>query len=120
MDQSQHKSILIGSLAGLGIAALVGLFSWMDWASGLVNFLAALPTFIAWRLAVPSFFEPLALCVYWMVVGSVVGWLARGGAGTHLAIIAALVLILLLAHRRAQVSWESSVRTVNDILIVGE
>lgn len=110
---SVKKSIMIGAIFGLLIAAMAVLCARLNdaWDNealrGIINFIAAVPTFIlSGKLNLPQALQNVLFFVYWALLGGITGWLLRQENIFFKLILIVFIAALAVTHRNIQINLE--------------
>lgn len=108
-----RKSVVSGGVAGIIIALITVIFARLNavWgngmARGIINFVAAVPTFIsAAKLKLPQAFQNIFFFVYWALAGAIIGWFLCGKRAAFKAAAIIFVVAVIILHRIVQINLQ--------------
>lgn len=110
---STRKSVIMGAMAGLLIAAAAVLSAKLNdaWDNErlrtIINFIAAVPAFIlSVRMNLPQALQNILFFAYWALLGGITGWLLRQENLFFKLILILFIAALAITHRNIQINLE--------------
>lgn len=110
---SAKKSIIMGAITGLLIAIMAVICARFNnaWDNevlrSIINFIAAVPTFIlSGKMNAPQALQNILFFVYWALLGGITGWLLRQEKIFFKLILIVFIAVLAVTHRNIQTNLE--------------
>lgn len=110
---SVKKSLTLGAIVGLLIAIMAVICARLNdaWDNealrGIINFIAAVPTFIlSGKLNLVQALQNVLFFVYWALLGGITGWLLRQEKIFFKLLLIVFIAALAVTHRNIQINLE--------------
>lgn len=110
---SVKKSLMLGAIVGLLIAIMAVICARFNnvWDNetlrNIINFIAAVPTFIlSGKLNLPQALQNILFFVYWTLLGGITGWLLRQEKIFFKLLLILFIAALAVTHRNIQINLE--------------